>query len=199
MALHRAQGACRFQSERDWRRLLQPRPAGDEPSACARRPARRARRRAARGPLRSDRGPRAAAARARCPSRPGSSRPSGRSAPPPRRVSPTSAVSALTIGIARVAGERAAARELVDVERVGTALRFDRRHGCGGNDAGTRLRAGQGRLEIEHALEPAPVGEDRPHGVRREERVEQPRRGALAHGCRPARRRRRRSLPPPGA
>ncbi len=59
--------------------------------------------------------------------------------------------------------------------------RLDRRHRRRGNHPGARLGAGQGGLEVEHALQAAAVGEHRAHRRRREIGIEQLVGGYVAH------------------
>ena len=76
-------------------------------------------------------------------------------------------------GDRRVAGLRGRGGERVDVEELGPALGADRDGRGGGHEAGAGLGARERRLEVEHRLQPAVIGENAAHRLRREQRVEQ--------------------------
>jgi len=76
-------------------------------------------------------------------------------------------------GDRRVAGLRGRGGERVDVEELGPALGADRGGRGGGHEAGACLGARERRLEVEHRLQPAVIGENAAHRLRREQRVEQ--------------------------
>ena len=69
----------------------------------------------------------------------------------------------------------------VALVQFGAAGRLDRRHRRRGNHLGARLGAGQGGLEVEHALQAAAVGEHRAHRRRHEIGIEQLVGGYVAH------------------
>lgn len=81
----------------------------------------------------------------------------------------------------RVAGSGDRLGQRQRVVQFGAAGRLDRRHRRRGNHPGARLGAGQGGLEVEHALQAAAVGEHRAHRRRREIGIEQLVGGYVAH------------------
>lgn len=92
------------------------------------------------------------------------------------------AAQRLDQGDRRVAGIGDRLGQCQRVVQLGAAGRLDRRHRRRGNHPDPRLGASQGGLEIEHALQAAPVGEHRAHRRRREVGVEQLVGGYVAHG-----------------
>src|SRR5262249_35204496 len=90
---------------------------------------------------------------------------------------------------AEIAGAQGSFGERGGVEPLRPAGRLDRRDRALRNDAGRGLRPRQRRFDVEHALHARPIGEDRPHGVAREQRaVKAEGRSRLGHGrMRPAR------------
>ena len=84
-------------------------------------------------------------------------------APPRRRVLATSAVSALTSGDGDVAGGDRGLGQRGEVVVLGLAGLADRDRRRRRDDADRGLGARQRRLEIEHALQPRPVGHDGAH------------------------------------
>ena len=84
-------------------------------------------------------------------------------------------------GNRRVAGLRRRRGQRVEVELLGAAALADRRGGGVGEQARTRFGARQRRLEVEHRLHPAVIGEDGAHRLGREQRVEQALRASGIH------------------
>src|SRR5579859_1693022 len=72
-----------------------------------------------------------------------------------------------------IAGIRGRSSERSHIVKFGTAFRFNRWSGRGGNKSGARLGSRQGRFEIEHPLQRGAIGENSFDGLRTKQRVEQ--------------------------